>query len=87
MIRKKHSLKEAKSVDNSKKPNVPRSLYYSNGYVPKLSHLRDALRNNNIFHNRFNPEFETSEFKKTYAPAIKRSPAEPVGKIDEKFED
>ena len=66
---------------------MPRSLYYANGYVPKLADLRNALRNNDIFHNRYNPHFETADFRKTYAAAIKQSPLEKPRMIDEKHED
>lgn len=67
--------------------NVPRSLYFTNGYMPKLSDLRDAIRNNKIFHNRYNPNLDDPEFNRIFANAINRSPTEPAGKIDEAFED
>ncbi len=65
---------------------VPRSLYYTNGYMPKLSDLRDALRNNEIFHNRYNPELDTPAIRKVYQAAIKLQPGEVKGKVDEEFE-
>ena len=67
--------------------NVPRSLYFTNGYMPKLSDLRDVIRNNKIFHNRYNPNLDDPEFNRIFANAINRSPTEPAGKIDEVFED
>ena len=33
-------------LSEGKNRDVPRSLYYTNGYMPKLADLRDALRNN-----------------------------------------
>ena len=41
-----------------KKPRIPQSLYYTNGYMPKLADLRDALKSNKIFHNRYNPDLD-----------------------------
>ena len=78
---------EVKKEVHVKKPTVPRSLYYANGHVPKLADLRDAIRNNSMFHNRYNPHFGTSEFKKAYGPALRRAPHEAPGKIDEEWED
>jgi len=66
--------------------DVPKSLYITSGYMPKLSDLRDALRNNAMYHNRFNPEFETADFKKVYSPAVRLQPGEVPGKVDEVFE-
>ena len=57
-----------------KKKDVPRSLYYTNGYMPKLSDLRDALRNNEIFHNRYNPHLDMPDIKRDFATAIKLQP-------------
>ena len=73
-------------LEESKKKDVPRSLYYTNGYMPKLSDLRDALRNNEIFHTRYNPNLDTPEVKRAFATAIKRSPSEVPGKVDEEYE-
>ena len=66
--------------------HVPGSLYYSNGYMPKLSDLRDALRNNSIFHDRYNPHLDGPEIRKKFATAIKRAPTEEPGKVDEEYE-
>ena len=54
--------------------------------MPKLSDLRDALRNNEIFHTRYNPTLDTPEVKQAFATAIKRSPSEVPGKVDEEYE-
>ena len=54
--------------------------------MPKLSDLRDAIRNNTIFHNRYNPHLDDPEFKRVFAAAIRRSPHEQKGKIDEAYE-
>jgi len=35
-----------------------------------LSDLREALRANSLFHDRFNPKFESKEFKAYYKPAL-----------------
>lgn len=66
--------------------DVPRSLYFTNGYMPRLADLRDAIRNNTMFHNRYNPELETDDFKKLMAPALKKQPGEVKGKVDEQAE-
>lgn len=50
---------------------LPRSLYYTNGYMPKLGDLREALRNNKIFHHQYNPQFESAAFRKYHAEALK----------------
>ena len=52
----------------------PRDLYYSSEYMPKVADLRDAMRNNKIFHNRFNPALELPETKKYYSTALKPIP-------------
>lgn len=54
--------------------------------MPKLSDLRDALRNNNIFHDRYNPHLDGPEIRKNFATAIKCAPNEVPGKIDEEYE-
>ena len=66
--------------------HVPGALYYSNGYMPKLADLRDALRNNAIFHNRYNPHLDGPEIRRNFATAIKRAPTEEPGKVDEEYE-
>ena len=66
--------------------NVPKTLYFTNGYMPKLADLRDALRNNIMHHDRFNPELETEDFKKFIAPALKLQPGEIKGKVDNRLE-
>ena len=65
----------------------PRELYFSNGYMPKLADLRDAMRNNQIFHSRFNPVLELPETKKYYAAALKLQEGEEEGFVDEGIED
>ena len=50
----------------------PRSLYYSNQYLPKLADLRDAMRINQVFHNRFNEVLELPETKRYYAAALRQ---------------
>ena len=39
--------------------------------MPKLADVRDALKNNMMFHNRYNPDLDTEDFKKLMAPALK----------------
>ena len=73
-------------IKENEMKNVPRSLYFTNGYMPKLADLRNAIRNNLIFHNRYNPHLDDPEFKRIFDPAINRSPQEQAGKIDEAFE-
>ena len=75
-----------RSEDKRLVMDVPKSLYFTNGYMPKLADLRDALRNNLMHHNRYNPELETEDFKKLVAPALKIQPGEIKGKVDEKLE-
>ena len=55
--------------------------------MPKLADLRDAIRNNQIFHNRYNPHLEDPSFKKLMAPAMKIQPGEVKGKVDEHLEE
>ena len=54
-----------------KKPSIPQSLYYTNGYMPKLADLRDAIKSNKIFHNRYNPELDDPQVRKYFKDAIK----------------
>ena len=65
---------------------MPKSLYFTNGYMPKLADLRDALRNNELFHNRYNPNLDTPEIRQAFATAIKRQPEETPGMVNEEFE-
>lgn len=53
-----------------KQEPYPRSLYFSNKFQPKLSDLREALRANSICHHKFNPKFESKDFKQYYKPAL-----------------
>ena len=71
---------------SEKKPNIPQSLYYTNGYMPKLADLRDAIKQNKIFHNRYNPELDDPQFKKYFRDAIKPSKSERKGETDENHE-
>lgn len=61
-----------RSEDHRLVMNAPKSLYFTNGYMPKIADLRDALRNNSMYHSRFNPELETDDFKKLVGPALKK---------------
>ena len=47
--------------------------------MPKLSDLRDALKSNKIFHNRYNPEMDDPQFKKYFKDAIKPTEEEIKG--------
>ena len=54
--------------------------------MPKLSDLRDALKSNKIFHNRYNPEMDDPQFKKYFKDAIRPTEEEVKGQTDENFE-
>ena len=71
---------------SAKKPRIPQSLYYTNGYMPKLADLRDALKSNKVFHNRYNPDLDDPSLREYFKDAIKPTAAEKAGKVDEDFE-
>ena len=50
--------------------DIPKSLYYTNGYMPKLADLRDALKSNTIFHSRYNAELDDPGLRKYFKHAI-----------------
>ena len=62
---------DGKTINDPGVSNLPRSLYFASGYMPKLSDLRDAMRNNQLFHSRYNPVLDLPETKKYYAAALK----------------
>ena len=72
--------------ENEKKP-MPRSLYFTNGYMPKLADLRDAVKNNSIFHHKYNPQLEDPAFKEIYGRVLKKQPGEKDRCVDEAFEE
>ena len=55
--------------------------------MPVVADIRDAIRNNKIFHNRFNPALEIPETKKYYAAALKDIDGEKQGYVHEDVED
>ena len=61
---------------SGKKTNIPQSLYYTNGYMPKLADIRDALRANKVFHNRYNPALDDPKLRAYYKDAIKKTKEE-----------
>lgn len=55
--------------------------------MPKLSDLRNAVRNNKLFHSQYNPHLDDKDFRNVIKHALKRQPGETKGKVDEEFED
>ena len=54
--------------------------------MPKLADLRDALKSNKIFHNRYNPDLDDPQLREYFKDAIKPTKEEKEGKVDEHFE-
>lgn len=52
--------------------NIPRSLYFSDKFQPKLADLREALRANSFNHKKYNPKLEDKDFKNYYKAAINK---------------